>query len=133
MLTPGAYRSTHDPKFENEACVSSVGSLAATVIAGPSVPPSSDGDDEQALPALLPAATAKETPVPPTPPLMVAVLMALSRSGSVSPAGVPRLMLATAGRTAFAATQSTPAITPESLPSPSQPSTRTSTNETSLA
>ena len=45
----------------------------------------------------------------------------------------PRLMLATAGLIAFAVTQSTPAITCEYAPLPSQPRTRTDTIVTPLA
>jgi hypothetical protein len=45
----------------------------------------------------------------------------------------PRLMLATAGLTWFAVTQSTPAITPEFVPEPWQLSTRTACSVTCFA
>ena len=45
----------------------------------------------------------------------------------------PKLMLAAAGRTLFAVTQSIPAITPAVLPEPVQPSTRTATSFTFFA
>ena len=45
----------------------------------------------------------------------------------------PRLMLATAGRTRLAVTQSTPAITPALEPDPLQESTRTAKRVTLLA
>jgi hypothetical protein len=45
----------------------------------------------------------------------------------------PRLMLATAGRTRCAVTQSTPAITPDVVPEPLQESTRTGCSVTDLA
>ena len=45
----------------------------------------------------------------------------------------PRLMLATAGFTAFAPTQSMPAITPDVVPLPLQFRTRTPTSVTDFA
>jgi hypothetical protein len=45
----------------------------------------------------------------------------------------PSDMFTTAGLTAFAVTQSMPATTPESVPPPSQPSTRTATSRAPLA
>ncbi|GAB3811010.1 hypothetical protein GCM10027605_50330 [Micromonospora zhanjiangensis] len=52
---------------------------------------------------------------------------------SVVLAPPPRLMFATAGLTALAVTQLTPATTPEVLPLPEQSSTRTPTSRTALA
>lgn len=66
----------------------------------------------------LPAATAKVTPA------AMALRTALS---SVVLAPPPSDMLATAGRTALAATQSTPSITPAVVPEPLLSRTRTPT------
>ena len=74
------------------------------------------GEPEQALAESLPAATAIATP------LAMTFFTAWS-SASESPP--PSDMLATAGFTALAASQSTPAITPALEPEPLQPSTRT--------
>ncbi len=57
-------------------------------------------------------------------------LTALSRAVEAPP---PRLMFATAGRTAFAVTQSTPAMTPDVVPLPVHDKTRTGTRATSFA
>src|SRR5690349_17651875 len=82
------------------------------------------GDTVQASVLSLPAATAYVTPD------AIEFLTAVS---SVLPAGPPRLMLATAGRTACAVTQFTPAMICEYEPAPVQSSTRTATRLTALA
>src|SRR5262249_51110946 len=119
MFTPGPKISTHVPKFENEARVS-VLSVAATVIAAAT----RAGDVVQASTLLLPAAMENVTPE------LIAPLTALSSAEDAPP---PSDMLATAGWIAFAATQFTPAMTPEFVPDPLQFRTRTATRETPLA
>ena len=82
------------------------------------------GETLQAFWLSLPAATATVTP---------ALTMRLTASSVAVEAPPPRLMLATAGRGALRATQSMPAMTPELVPEPSQPRTRTGTRVTPLA
>src|SRR5512133_3772028 len=72
----------------------------------------------------LPAATAYGTPL--------AMEFATAWSSAVE-APPPRLMLATAGFTALAVTQSMPAMTPDVVPLPEQLSTRTATSVTPFA
>ncbi len=111
MLEPGANRSRQVPKFENDE-------RASVLVVAPTVTAAAtrDGEPLQALVFSLPAATAKVTPA------LIALPTAVSRAEEGPP---PRLMLATAGLTCFCRTQSTPAMTPELVPEPSQPSTRT--------
>src|SRR3954470_12107216 len=101
MLTPGAYRSTQDPKLENDACLSAE-SLAATVTA----PGTRAGEAVQASTAEFPAATTVVTP---------SSMTAWMAASTVLLAAPPRLRLATAGIPAawFAAIQSRPATTSE--------------------
>src|SRR5947207_3470668 len=104
MPTPGANRSTHCPQLENVAFVS-VLSEAATVNAAGALA----GDTLHASLLSFPAATTNVTPD----------LLALSTASlSVTLFPLRRLMLATAGLTALAVTQSMPAITPEVVPEP---------------
>ncbi len=119
MLEPGAKRSRHVPKFENDERASVV-VVEPTVIAFAA----RAGDELQALVLLLPAATAIGTPE--LERLFTAVSSALE-------APPPRLMLATAGLIWLFVTQSTPAITPEVEPEPLQSSTRTPRSMTLLA
>ncbi len=117
--TPGANRSRHGPKLENDALASLV-SVAPTVSAfGVRA-----GDCEHAVVLLLPADTAYVTPD---------AIDAVTAASMASLADPPRLMLATAGDWWFAVTQSTPAMTPAQVPLPEQPSTRTECRKTSLA
>src|ERR1044072_3556608 len=95
---PGAKMSTHVPKFEKDERAS-VEVVEPTVIAAAT----REGEKLHALALLLPAATAKVTPA------LMALLTAVSSAEEAPP---PRLMLATAGRTRFAATRLTAAITP---------------------
>ena len=121
MSTPGAKRSTHDPRLENDARRSSR-SLAATVSAAGS----RAGEESQASSSSLPAATATVTPSSIKPRIA---------ASTFSPAGPLRLRFATAGvplRWSRAA-QSMPAITPEVSPPPSQSRVRTATSETAGA
>src|SRR3954464_15097477 len=83
-----------------------------------------DGDWVQASVLLLPAA------IPYCTPDAIERWVASSRAGSASP---PRLMLATAGFTAFAVTQSTPATTCAVVPEPLQFRTRTAHSVTFFA
>jgi len=108
---PGANRSTHVPKFENEDRASDV-VVEPVVIAFAA----RAGDDVHASVLLLPAATAIGTPA------FDRLFTAVSRVLDAPP---PRLILATAGAMKFARTQSTPEITPEVDPEPEQSSTRT--------
>ena len=78
----------------------------------------------QAFLLSLPAATAYVTP---------AAIERLTAASSDVLAAPPRLMLATAGLTAFLVTQSMPAMIAEYEPLPLQSSTRTATSLTSLA
>src|SRR5687767_9075643 len=119
MATPGANQSTQAPMFENHARLSAL-SVAPMVSALGALA----GDCVQASIALLPAAMEYVIPA------AIEAATAASRSGNELP---PRLMLATAGNTAFAVTQSTPAITCVKEPKPAQSSTRTATRFTSLA
>ena len=100
--------------------------MAPTAIA----PPACAGEVVQASSPIpskppLPAATAKVMPA------LTALFTAASTPGSTT--SLPRLMFATAGLTALAATQSMPATTVVVSPLPSQPSTRTATSCTCLA
>ena len=108
---PGANKSRHVPKFENED-LASVDVVEPTVIAFAALA----GDELHALALLFPAATAITTPA------FERLLTAVSSALEAPP---PRLMLATAGAMKFWRTQSTPAITPEVEPDPLQLSTRT--------
>ena len=108
---PGANRSRHVPKFENDD-LASVEVVEPTVIAFAA----RAGDELHALVLLLPAATAIGTPE------FDRLLTAVSSAEEIPP---PRLMLATAGLMRLTLTQSTPAITPEFDPEPLQLSTRT--------
>src|SRR2546423_11468023 len=119
MFTPGAKMSTHDPKSENDARWSLL-SLAATVMASAV----SAGETVQASVWPFAAATTYVTPE---------AIEARTASSSARSAGPPRLRLATAGLTAFAVTQSIPAMICEYDPLPEQSSTRTPTNCTLLA
>src|ERR1043165_43241 len=97
--TPGAYQSTHGPRFDH-AGASSLRSIAATVITcGRSA-----GDDAHAAPPSLPGATVSATPS--------GTERATARS-SAGDSAPPRLMLATAGCPGrwLAVTQSMPAST----------------------
>jgi hypothetical protein len=78
----------------------------------------------QAFAVELPAARAYETPE------LIEEATALSSAVLTPP---PRLMLATAGFTAFWVTQLTPAMTPALVPLPEQLSTRTPTSLTAFA
>ena len=121
MSTPGAKRSTHDPRLENDARRSSR-SVAATV----SAVGSRAGEESQASSSSLPAATATVTPSSMRPRIA---------ASTFSPAGPLRLRFATAGvpwRWSRAA-QSMPAITPEVSPPPSQSRVRTATSATAGA
>src|SRR5678815_3502432 len=99
MLEPGAKRSKHVPKFENDE-------RASLVVVEPTVMAlaARAGEELQAFALLLPAATAIGTPE--LDRLFTAVSSALD-------APPPRLMFATAGLIWLFVTQSTPAITPE--------------------
>src|SRR6266511_45284 len=119
MLTPGAKMSTQVPKLENEARLSLM-SVAPTVIAAGT----RAGLKLQALALLLPAAMAYVTPE------LIELATALSNVVSMPP---PRLMLATAGVTLLAVTQSMPAATCAVVPLPLQFRTRTATSCTPLA
>src|SRR5436305_11737632 len=119
MFTPGAKMSTHDPQSENDARWSLL-SLAATVMASAV----SAGETVQASVLSFAAATTYVTPE---------ATEARTASSSARSAGPPRLRLATAGLTAFAVTQSIPAMICEYDPLPEQSSTRTPTNCTLLA
>src|SRR5437764_648479 len=106
MPTPGALKSTHVPKLENDA-------KASLIVVAPTVSALGAllGDSLQASPALLPAATAKTTPE----------VMALSTAAlSVEEKPPPTLMFATAGSVLFKRTQSTPAMTEPTVPLPAQ-------------
>src|SRR5262245_62001800 len=63
-------------------------------------------------------------------PELIMLLTAVSTDVLAPP---PRLMFATAGCAWLAVTQSTPAMTPDQVPLPSQPSTRTATRLTAFA
>ena len=82
------------------------------------------GEKLQALALLLPAAIAYVTPD------AIELATALSSAVLTPP---PRLMFATAGRTAFAVTQSMPWTMSAVVPLPAQLSTRTATMLTPLA
>jgi hypothetical protein len=121
MFEPGANKSRHDPKFEKlERASADV--VEPTVIAAAA----RAGDVVHASVLLLPAATTTATP------LATSVATAESSDELTPP---PRLMFATArcstGR--FFAIQSSPAITPEYVPEPSQPRTRTGTSAAAFA
>src|SRR4051794_5599898 len=102
MFWPGAKMSTQVPKFENEA-------RASVFVVAPTVMASAvrAGLLLHASALLLPAARAYVTPE---------AIDRRTASSSAADTPPPRLMLATAGFTAFAVTQSTPAITPELVP-----------------
>src|ERR1044071_558116 len=110
MLDPGANRSTHVPKFENDDRTSPLVELPTV-----SAWETRAGEELQASALLLPAAIAYVTP---------AVTERRTASSSAVDAPPPRLMLATAGRMRLAVTQSIPAMTPDVLPEPPQSSTR---------
>jgi len=111
MEEPGAKMSTQVPKLEKEE-------RASVLVVEPTVMAlgTRAGEELHALALELPAATAKVTP------RLMAPLTAESRALLAPP---PRLMLATAGRVVVPATKLTPEMTPELLPEPVQPSTRT--------
>src|SRR6185295_13353663 len=90
---PGAKRSKHVPKFENE-------DRASVVVVEPTVMAfaARAGDELQAFALLLPAATAMVTPE------LDRLLTAVSSADEAPP---PRLMLATAGLMWLLVTQST--------------------------
>src|SRR3954464_2526106 len=119
-LTPGAKRSTQEPKLEKDARRSVV-SVAPTVRAAGT----RAGEVVQASALLLPAATA------------IVTLSAMTRWTAASTLLLtppPRLMLATAGPLVWwATTQSRPAMMPDHVPEPSQPSTRTGTTVADFA
>src|SRR4051812_34436917 len=128
VFTPGAKMSTQVPVLAQLGLVS-VESVALTVSAAGVA----DGEKLHAswampspLPTPLPAATAYTTPE--LIEFVTAFSMVVSR-----PVLVPRLMFATAGLTACALTQSTPATMPDDDPEPLQSSTRTATRATPLA
>src|SRR6476469_4635985 len=103
---PSAKMSTQVPNFENDARAS-VLVVAPTVIAcGVRA-----GDCVQASAFELPAAMAYVTPL---------AIDDCTDCSSVVVADPPRLMFATAGLTWLAVTQSTPAMTPETVPLPAQ-------------
>jgi hypothetical protein len=115
MFDPGAKRSTHGPKFENDERASAdVEDPTVIATASPA------GDDKHAFELELPAATTNVTPSA-TPRCT-----AMSSEEDRPP---PRLMFATAGDPAtwWLTTQSMPAITPAVVPEPVQSSTRTGT------
>src|SRR5262245_19674482 len=116
---PGAKRSRHVPKLENEA-------LASVLVVAPIVFAAATraGEVVHASALELPAAIAYETPE------LIEVLTAVSSDVLAPP---PRLMFATDGATWFEVTQSTPAITPEFVPEPWQLRTRTACKVTDLA
>src|SRR5262245_27830010 len=113
MLTPGAKISVQVPMLENAARTSLM-SLAFTLMT-PSVVPAPDGEKLQAFALLLPDATATNTPE------LARLIVAWFTDNKAPP---PRLMFATAGFTAFAATQFIPEITLAKVPLPLQSSTR---------
>ena len=119
MLEPGANTSRQVPKFENDE-------RASVLVVAPTVSAAGTraGELPQASAFELPAATAYTTPA------AIELLIAASSALEAPP---PRLMLATAGRTRLAVTQSTPGITPEVDPEPLQSSTRTACSVTPLA
>src|SRR5687768_7232341 len=111
MPTPGANRSRQVPKFEDD-------DRASVIIVEPIVSAFGvrAGEKLQASELLLPAAIAYVTPD---------AIDAVTASSTACEMPPPRLMFATAGCTAFAVTQSTPAMTPANVPDPVQPRTRT--------
>jgi len=121
MSTPGANRSTHEPRLENEARLSSRPDAATVSAAG-----SRAGEDSQASSSSLPAATVTLTPSSISPRIAASTLPL---------AGPLRLRLATAGVPArwSRAAQSMPAMTPEVSPLPPQSSVRTATSATAGA
>ena len=104
MLEPGAKISIQEPQLEKLERASVLVDEATVIAAGTLL-----GEPEQASVFELPAATAKVTPA------LIALLTAESNAAESPP---PKLILATAGNTAFCATQSRPAITPEFEPEP---------------
>ena len=100
MDEPGAKISKHVPQLEYDA-------RASVLVVAPTVMPSAvrDGELLQASAFSLPAAR------PYTTPALIELRTAVSSADDTPP---PKLMLATAGLTRFAVTQSTPAMTPES-------------------
>eukprot|EP00128_Syssomonas_multiformis_P010293 Colp12_sorted_trinity150504_noHs@10415 len=119
MPEPGAATSTHGPQLEYEAPLSD-DVVAATVIASGAL----EGEYLHASAFELPAATATGTPAP-------TIRETAALSDEEYPP--PKLMLATAGRTLLAVTQSIPATTPEYVPDPEQSRTLTATRLTFLA
>src|SRR5262245_35204659 len=94
--TPGANRSRQVPKLEKGARESAPVEAPTVIAAGVRA-----GEKKQASKLLLPAATAYTTPE-------FTELVTASSSDCAAPP--PRLMLATAGSTRLAVTQSIPAI-----------------------
>src|SRR6266571_3461828 len=119
QFDPGAYASTQVPQFEYDA-FASVFSEAATV----NTPLAPAGDELHASALSFPAATARNTPE------FQRFVTAVLSAAELPP---PSDMLATAGLSWFAVTQSTPAITSELRPMPAQLSTRTPCRDTPLA
>src|SRR5690349_12737736 len=106
MFSPGANRSVHAPKLEKPDRRSVTFEAFTVTAAGRRA-----GEKAHASAVLLPAATATVTP---------ALIAPCTASSSGWKAPPDRLMLATAGRTAFCATQLTPLITVAALPLPRQ-------------
>ena len=125
MATPGANRSTQGPVFDQDARWSR-SSVAPTVMAA-GTPAGMTVQASTPCPTALPLPAATTT----VTPALTAVFTAPSMASEVPPPS--RLMLTTAGRTAFAATQSMPATTCAVDPTPWQLSTRTATRDTFLA
>jgi hypothetical protein len=119
MLLPGANTSTQLPKLENEE-------RASVFVVEPvvSAEGARAGETLQAFWFSFPAATTTVTP---------AVVIRATAESVAEDAEPPRLMLATEGPLALAATQSMPAITPELDPEPEQSNTRTGIRVTCLA
>jgi hypothetical protein len=97
MLLPGALSATHAPRFEYDAKPSVM--LVAPTVTTPGVLP---GESLHAFALALPAAIAYEIP---------AFIELVTASFNGWKNGPPRLILATAGFTACAVTQSMPAMT----------------------
>ena len=121
IVSPGANKSTHEPKLENDARASPM-VLAATMSASPVA---LAGDDAHASTFALPAAPTTTMPSP------RARVMAESSAALVVP---PRLRFITAGLVVWSAiAQSIPSTTPETVPDPWQSRTRTATRLTAGA
>ena len=117
--TPGAKRSTQEPKFENVARASAR-SVAATVSTSGTRP----GDASHASVSVFPAAATYVIPVS---------IDRRTAASSASDATDVALTVATAGWIAFAVTQSMPASTCDTVPVPAQSSTRIDTSDTAGA